>query len=75
VLGVKQTKPACSKFEINPVCCGLKYAKGAIVTPLGNIEVEWKAKNNIIDLSVRHPSKIKIKIRDSKKLRVSDRIY
>jgi len=41
ILGVKPTSPGFKTFEVKPKKCGLKFAKGKVPTPIGDINVEW----------------------------------
>jgi hypothetical protein len=42
VLGVTREAPGWTKARIAPCTCGLEFARGAVPTPHGLIEVEWE---------------------------------
>lgn len=56
VLGVKPAKPGYEEFTVTPKTYGLDFAKGAVPTPYGPIEVEWKKlSNGKIEISCKAP--------------------
>ena len=59
ILGIKPTKPAYEEFTVIPHPCGLKYAKGAVPTPYGNISVEWEIQNGKPIINISAPNKCK----------------
>jgi hypothetical protein len=61
VLGVKPVSPGWEKVVVQPHIDGLKWAKGNIVTPLGDIAVEWeKSSGGGIKLNVSQPDGIQV---------------
>ena len=42
ILGIKPIAPGFEKISIRPVIAGLDWAKGAVPTPHGKVEVEWR---------------------------------
>ena len=60
ILGVKPIKPAYEEFAVTPHPCGLKYAKGAVPTPYGNVEVEWREINGEIKINVKAPKECRM---------------
>ncbi len=42
ILGVKPAEPGFVTVDISPHPCGLKWARGRVPTPRGDIEVEWR---------------------------------
>ena len=57
VLGVRPLTAGFKKFEVKPYAGKLNYAKGAIPTPAGEIQIEWrKNSDNSLDLKVHHPA-------------------
>jgi hypothetical protein len=57
ILGVEPLKPGFSEFRVAPATCGLKFAKGRIPAPSGNIYTHWKAKGNEILVELEVPPK------------------
>lgn len=55
ILGVRPTSPEFKTFEIAPRLCDLKWAKGAIPTPHGDIRVSWKQSEKRFDMDVTIP--------------------
>ncbi|MEA2068788.1 MAG: alpha-L-rhamnosidase C-terminal domain-containing protein, partial [Verrucomicrobiota bacterium] len=47
-------------FEISPWLGGLKYARGATVTPKGLVSVDWKIKGKTLMVSIMVPKGVKI---------------
>ena len=63
VLGVKPAEPGFSLVEISPNPCGLKWAKGRVPTPYGEIEVEWhRTSGEGLDLSLTLPRGAKARL-------------
>jgi hypothetical protein len=46
VLGVRPSSPGFKHFRIEPYLDNLRWAKGRIPTPNGNIEVSWKKEKS-----------------------------
>ena len=52
ILGVRPIGYDGKAVEIRPTLAGLEYANGVVSTPLGDIEVDWTAKDGKFTLSV-----------------------
>ncbi len=55
VLGVKPTEPGFKKFSVSPKPGDLKWAKGRVPTPKGEIEVSWQRDEAKFKLELRVP--------------------
>jgi hypothetical protein len=61
VLGIQAVEPGFRSVRITPDLGSLKWAKGSVVTPHGNIEVEVTKTDSGVNLDVRNcPKAIKI---------------
>jgi hypothetical protein len=56
ILGVNPIEPGFKTFSVNPHSCNLKWAKGMIPTPHGNIEVAWHDRGDAIQLKLSVPN-------------------
>ncbi|MBP1966835.1 family 78 glycoside hydrolase catalytic domain [Paenibacillus aceris] len=64
VLGVKRDAFGWKKVRIEPVPCGLRWARGAVPLPDGGaIEVEWQLEENEMLLRVSAPEDVELDIR------------
>ncbi len=53
LLGIRPTEPGFKRVEIKPYTANLKWAKGAVPTPLGDILVSWnKDKEFKLELTI-----------------------
>jgi hypothetical protein len=59
ILGVEPLKPGFSEFRVAPAACGLRFAKGRIPTPSGNISIHWQARDNELFVELKVPPKTK----------------
>ncbi|HEY3781312.1 MAG TPA: alpha-L-rhamnosidase C-terminal domain-containing protein [Fimbriimonadaceae bacterium] len=55
ILGVKPLEPGFKTFAISPNPSGLKWAKGAVPTPHGDIEVSWQIEGPSLKVEFRVP--------------------
>ncbi len=55
ILGISPAAPAYDKILIHPELCDLKWAKGTVPTPHGNVEVSWKKEGTTLWLNVIIP--------------------
>ncbi|HWY31739.1 MAG TPA: alpha-L-rhamnosidase C-terminal domain-containing protein, partial [Candidatus Acidoferrum sp.] len=55
ILGVTPTSPGFKTIAINPELCDLKWAKGRVPTPHGNVDVSWVLSGNQFTLDVTVP--------------------
>jgi len=56
VLGVRPIQPGFSQYVIEPHPSGIKWAKGAVPSPRGLIEVSWKDSADRFEIAVNTPS-------------------
>jgi hypothetical protein len=55
VLGVSPTSPGFATFVVDPRPSGLKWARGVVPTPHGDIRVAWRMDGNRLSLGVSAP--------------------
>ena len=55
ILGVEPTQPGFRHFKVSPNLGDLKWAKGSVPTPYGEVEVAWKRTTSKLDLTVTVP--------------------
>jgi hypothetical protein len=55
-LGVIPEAPGFARFSVRPEPGDLEWARGAVPTPHGPIEIEWRAEAQQLKLTVRHPT-------------------
>ncbi|KAF5967140.1 alpha-L-rhamnosidase C [Fusarium coicis] len=55
VLGVQAAEPGYKKWDVKPLTLGLEWAKGRVPTEYGNVEVDWKLKSGLLQMTVRGP--------------------
>ncbi len=55
VLGVSPQAPGYRQIRIQPSVCDLKWAKGSIPTPRGNVKVSWERDDDKFQLRVQVP--------------------
>jgi len=55
VLGVTPADPGFKKVLIRPELCDLKWARGTVPTPQGNVKVSWALIDNALRLEVSVP--------------------
>lgn len=60
ILGLRQTGVGCTSFEISPTLFGLRYARGTIKTPYGDISVAWKCEGTQLSIKCSCPAEIDI---------------
>ncbi|MGB9682249.1 MAG: family 78 glycoside hydrolase catalytic domain [bacterium] len=58
VLGIRPLEPGFKKVLIEPNLCGLKWARGIVPTPAGNIEVSYKEEDEYLDVVVTLPKDV-----------------
>jgi hypothetical protein len=46
ILGVTALEPGFTLVSLVPHVCELKFAKGSVCTPLGDIFIEWRIESN-----------------------------
>ena len=60
IIGVKPVEPGFKKFEFSPKFADIDFIKGSIPTPYGDIRVQWRRKENVIELEVEYPIQIEM---------------
>ncbi|RYC91404.1 hypothetical protein BFJ63_vAg5703 [Fusarium oxysporum f. sp. narcissi] len=55
VLGVQAVEPGYKKWNVKPLTLGLEWAKGRVPTEHGNVEVDWKFKSGLLQMTVHGP--------------------
>ena len=60
VLGIRQTLPGGTAFEISPWLGGLKSARGATATPKGLVSVDWKVNGSTLTITASAPKGVKL---------------
>ena len=55
VLGVTPLTPGFEQISIAPHPCDLKWAKGRVPTPRGDVEVQWQREGNQFALQIQAP--------------------
>lgn len=60
VLGIRQTAPGGTTFEISPWIEGLEHASGAMATPKGPLHVNWRVDESEVHVNVRAPAPLEI---------------
>ena len=55
VLGICQTAPGGAAYTISPRVGELGWARGAVCTPRGLLEVSWRRAGQKVEVSVRAP--------------------
>ena len=56
ILGVIPAAPGFDSILVRPVLCGLKWAKGSVPTPHGNVDVSWQAGGGKFEMNVTLPA-------------------
>jgi hypothetical protein len=57
-LGVSPAEPGFASIRIRPRLGGLTWAKGAVITPKGEVRVSWKVQDEQFDLHVEGPERV-----------------
>lgn len=68
LLGIKQTSPGCTAFEISPNPCGLKQAQGTVKTPFGSIHVSWQLEGDDLSVVCQSPPEIEVQFQNNHSL-------
>jgi len=74
ILGIQPIEPGFRKVLIYPHPCDLKWAKGRFPTPYGQINIEWKLNNNIIEIDIVAPKECKCIIKSEQKYKPKIRL-
>ena len=56
ILGVTPAAPGFKTLAIRPSLCDLRWAKGTVPTPNGDVTVAWKRVDEILQLDVTLPA-------------------
>ena len=60
VLGIRQSAPGGAAYTISPWLGDLQWAKGAVCTARGSLEVSWRRDGQVLELEVRAPEGVQI---------------
>lgn len=60
ILGVTPASPGYKRVMISPHLAGLESAKGAVPTPIGNVQVSWTKKDALFTLDISAPPEMAI---------------
>ncbi len=61
ILGARPAAPGWKTVSVRPRACGLQWAKGTILTPLGPLHIHWKATTGApLELSIDAPPGMKV---------------
>ncbi len=63
ILGIKQTSPGGSSFDISPRLNGLKWASGTVATPLGAVKVRWQLEGRLLNVKIKAAKGIEVNFR------------
>jgi hypothetical protein len=55
ILGVTPAQPGYKRIAIRPHLSGLRFAKGAVPTPMGDVSVGWASSDSDFRLDVSVP--------------------
>lgn len=55
VLGIRQVEPGGAAYEVSPRPNGLSWARGAVASPKGAVNVEWKLEGQTLRIHARAP--------------------
>jgi hypothetical protein len=69
ILGVRQTAPGGTSFDISPMPNGLKWADGAVATPFGPLKVQWEVDGRRLKVQVDAPEGVEITFSRNKTLK------
>lgn len=78
VLGVMPTSPGFKTWSISPIAAGIEWAKGAVGTPMGDIEVSWSLNSDAFEIEIHAPSgtkgELRIPIAEGQKVKMDGKI-
>ena len=60
ILGVNPAKPGYAAISVKPVPGYLKWAKGSVLTPRGEVRVSWKKENGVVSTEVHAPEGVEV---------------
>jgi alpha-L-rhamnosidase len=58
VLGIRQTAPGGTEFEVSPWINGLSHASGAVATPHGPLHVSWLVNASDVTVEIHAPDNL-----------------
>ncbi|OWU65371.1 MAG: hypothetical protein CBB60_005025, partial [Armatimonadetes bacterium Cent15-Ar3] len=72
VLGVSPLAPGFKQVRIEPAVCDLRWAKGSVPTPLGDVKVDWRLVNDqfVIEATVPKGATAKVILPDGSRKEV-----
>lgn len=69
ILGVRQTAPGGTVFEISPMPNGLNWAEGVVATPHGPLEVKWEISGRKLQVEVNAPLRVEVRFKRNQSLK------
>jgi alpha-L-rhamnosidase len=69
ILGVRQTEPGGTAFEISPMPNGLDWADGAVATPHGPLQVQWELSGRNMKVDITAPAGAEVTFKRNKTLK------
>ena len=78
VLGIVPTSPGFKTWSIRPVPAGLEWARGAVGTPKGDVEVSWSVKGGGFEMEVDVPGgtggEVRVPVSSGQKVRLNGKV-
>ena len=62
VLGLRQTEPGGTAFEISPRLCGLAWAEGTVATAQGVLHAAWRREGEDLRITVEAPEGVSVRV-------------
>ncbi|MCD4825654.1 MAG: alpha-L-rhamnosidase N-terminal domain-containing protein [Phycisphaerae bacterium] len=60
VLGIRQTAPGCTEFEISPhIADGITWARGASASVKGTLSVDWRLEGKTLRVKITAPKSVR----------------
>ena len=69
ILGVRQTAPGGTVFEISPMPNDLNWAEGVVATPHGPLEVKWEISGRKLQVEVNAPLGVEVRFKRNQSLK------
>ena len=60
ILGITPLTPGWTQVAIHPRPSGLSWARGSVITPHGEVHVEWSYKNGQLEIDAQAPPQISL---------------
>lgn len=61
ILGVRPAEPGCKSLFISPKPGYMTYAKGTVITPVGEVQVSWKKEQGNLNIEYKVPDGVVVK--------------